>query len=99
MTLQQALDETMHGPFSTAYARAEYVSLSIGTMEFVFSTNMLDGTAVCRNMNGVDTAYRFCFVGNLHRLNWRPLVDTQLMAKVAAAYEKGPVVPASIFDN
>ena len=97
MTLQQALDETMYGPFSTAYARAEHVSLASGLMEFVYSTGMLEGTAVCRHMFGSDTEYKFCFVGNLHGLNWRPLVDTQLMAKVDAAYAKGPVVTAAAF--
>lgn len=89
MTLQQALDNSMDGPFSVAYARAEHLNIGAGLVEFVVSTTMAEGSAVVRQVFGRRSEWRFCYIVNVHGMDWRPLVDSQIQANVDKAYAKG----------
>ena len=86
MTLQEALEVSMEGPFSVGYATAYFHSIIDGHTQIVISTEMDEGSAVTRSGMGSWHVIMLSPTAT-DNLKWAPLVDAQEIANVRWAYE------------
>ena len=89
MTLEQALAESMMGPFDdAAYAITHHHDLIRGNCAVVRATYMTSTRIVFRNEDDIWDPWKGGYCAVLESFKWEPLVDLNLRSQIDQTYNR-----------